>query len=45
MASRVDAGELTPHEAAMQKGWRKPRPKLSKFEQIVKWLPSLTDGR
>lgn len=43
LAAQVDAGKLSADAAAKQKGWRKPRPKLSKFEQIVKWLPGLTD--
>jgi hypothetical protein len=42
MAARVRRGELSADAAAKQKGWRKPRPKHTKFEQIVKWLSALT---
>jgi hypothetical protein len=45
LAARVDAGELTANAAAVQKGWRKPRTKQSRFDQMVKWLPSLTEGQ
>jgi hypothetical protein len=36
----VCAGNLSANAAAIQAGFRK---KLTKFEQIVKWLPSLSD--
>ena len=37
--SRVVAGELSANAAAIEAGFRK---KLSKFDQIVRWLPELT---
>jgi hypothetical protein len=44
LADKVRAKELSANAAAVQRGWRKPRKKLSKFEQIVKWLPDLTSA-
>jgi hypothetical protein len=39
LAEKVANGELSANAAAIEAGFRK---KLAKFEQIVKWLPSLT---
>jgi hypothetical protein len=44
--ARVLSGELSPHAGMIEAKFRKPpkpRPKLSRFEQIVKWWPTLTD--
>jgi hypothetical protein len=43
LAARVQAGDISADAAAKQKGWRKPRKRLSNFEQIVRWVPKLTD--